>query len=290
MMVTCIGKANLDISYSIQQVHLGNNHVSLSVDLHLGGKAANVSVALKKLGIQSQLIADIGGDPFGQKITEELKTFGVISLLKVKPAMTGFTFIVVERDGKNTMFNYPGANLLLSVEDISSFKNELLSSNIIFYQSGTGNQNEIIRYLKTLRKPIFLELSEAVEPDLLSEIEFVSLNEQEAINITNTRDIDKALEKLLSYGIKNIFLKLGEKGSVHASKQGIVRKGAFKIQPVDTTGAGDSFSAGCIYGILHNLAIEKILEFANKCAAITCTRLGTVSAFPSIDEVEKLGL
>ncbi|MGC9772709.1 carbohydrate kinase family protein [Fervidobacterium islandicum] len=278
----------MDISYQVDEVHFGENHVSFSVDFHLGGKAANVSVALKKLGIQSQLIADIGNDPFGQRITEELKTFGVISLLKVKPAMTGFTFIVVESDGTNTMFNYPGANLLLSSEDVSNFEKELLSSDIVFYQTGAGNHEEIIRYLKTLRKPIFLELSEVVEIDLLDEIDFASLNKQEALNLTKERDIDRALEKLLSYGIKNIFLKLGEKGSVHASRQGIISKGAFKIKPVDTTGAGYSFSAGCIYGILHDFSVEKILEFANKCAAITCTRLGTVSAFPSIDEVEKL--
>ncbi|QAV33014.1 carbohydrate kinase family protein [Fervidobacterium changbaicum] len=286
MMVTCIGKANLDISYSIQQVHLGNNHVSLSVDLHLGGKAANVSVALKKLGIQSQLIADIGGDPFGQKITEELKTFGVISLLKVKPAMTGFTFIVVEQDGTNTMFNYIGANALLSLEDISRYESELVESDLVFYQASAGRQKEIIEYLKKLQCPIFIELSEPVEPELLNGIESISLNEEEALRVTRTENTFDALGRLLSFGVGSIFLKLGDKGAIYANRENIIYGKPYKISPVDTTGAGDAFTAGCIYGILNNMPVERILDFANKCGAITCIRRGTTEAFPTYKEVE----
>ena len=288
MIVTCIGKLNIDFNYSIDTIEIGKNHVSENVETSIGGKATNIAVALQKLGIQTQLIANIGDDELGTRAISQLQSFGVIPLINVKPGTrTGFTFIVVENDGKNTMFNYPGANGMLCVEDIAMHERKLKNSNLIFYQIGAGKSNEILSYLKTLDKPIFLELCEYVEPKILDGIDFVSLNEEEALKITNTLNTFEALSILLNLGIQNIFLKLGSKGSVYVSKEKITYGEPYTVDSIDTTGAGDAFSAGCIYGILNNFSVENILSFANKCGALTCTRKGTTTAFPTIKEVQK---
>ncbi len=288
MIVTCIGKLNIDFNYSVDTLEIGKNHVSENVETSIGGKATNIAVALRKLGIQTQLIANIGDDELSTRAISQLQSFGVIPLINVKPGTrTGFTFIVVENDGKNTMFNYPGANDMLCVEDIAVHERTLKNSDLIFYQIGAGKSDEILSYLKTLDKPIFLELCEYVEPKILGGIDFVSLNEEEASKITNTLNTFEALSILLNLGIKNILLKLGSKGSVYVSKEKITYGEPYTVDSIDTTGAGDAFSAGCIYGILNNFSVENILSFANKCGALTCTRKGTTTAFPTIEEVQK---
>lgn len=288
MTVTCIGKLNIDFNYSVDTIEIGKNHVSENVETSIGGKATNIAVALRKLGILTQLIANIGDDELGTNAISQLQSFGVIPLINVKPGTrTGFTFIVVESDGTNTMFNYLGANATLCVEDIALHEKTLKNSDIIFYQIGAGESDEILSYLKTLGKPIFLELCKYVEPKILDGIDFVSLNEEEALKITETKNTFEALSTLLDLGIKNIFMKLGAKGSIHACEEKITYGKPYTIDALDTTGAGDAFSAGCIYGILNNFPVENILSFANRCGALTCTRKGTTRAFPTIEEVQK---
>jgi len=288
MIVTCIGKLNIDFNYSTTKIEIGKNHISNNVEISLGGKGTNIAVALRKLGVQTQLIANIGDDELGTRAISQIQSFGVIPLINVKPGTrTGFTFIVVESDGKNTMFNYPGANAMLCVEDIALHEKTLKNSDIIFYQTGAGESDEIISYLKTLGKPIFLELCEYVAPKILDGVDFASLNEEEALRITETKNTFEAISILLDFGIKNIFMKLGAKGSIHACQEKITYGEPYMIDVVDTTGAGDAFSAGCIYGILNNFSVENILSFANRCGALTCTKKGTTRAFPTIEEVQK---
>ncbi|WP_448384969.1 carbohydrate kinase family protein [Fervidobacterium sp.] len=288
MIVTCIGKLNIDFNYSVDTVEIGKNHVSENVETSIGGKATNIAVALRKLSIPTQLIANVGADEFGTNVISQLESFNVIPLINVKPGTrTGFTFIVVESDGRNTMFNYPGANAMLCVEDIALHEKTLKNSDLIFYQVGAGESDEILSYLKTLDKPIFLELCEHVEPKILDGVDFASLNEEEALRITETKNTFEAISILLDFGIKNIFMKLGAKGSIHACQEKITYGEPYMIDVVDTTGAGDAFSAGCIYGILNHFPTEKILPFANKCGALTCTRKGTTMAFPTIEELQR---
>ncbi len=288
MIVTCIGKLNIDFNYSVDTVEIGKNHVSENVETSIGGKATNIAVALRKLGIPTQLIANVGADEFGTNVISQLESFNVIPLINVKPGTrTGFTFIVVESDGRNTMFNYPGANAMLCVEDIALHEKTLKNSDLIFYQVGAGESDEILSYLKTLDKPIFLELCEYVAPKILDGVDFASLNEEEALRITETKNTFEAISILLDFGIKNIFMKLGAKGSIHACQEKITYGEPYMIDVVDTTGAGDAFSAGCIYGILNHFPTEKILPFANKCGALTCTRKGTTMAFPTIEELQR---
>ncbi len=286
LTVSCVGKVNVDIFYSVDEIKINNNHVSDSTAFSLGGKAANVSVALRKLGIQTNLVSAIGDDEFGDFVLSKLRDYGVSPLVSRKSGTkTGFTFIVVDRYGNNTMFNYLGANALLAVEDLQIYEADLLSSEIIFYQSGLGP--ELLVYLKRLKRKVFVEYTEPLPPEILEGVEFVSLNEEEALRVTNRQAVDDAINSLLSLGIRNIFVKIGGRGSLYASEMKKVFADAYKVNVVDTTGAGDSFSAGCIYGILNNFSEEYILRFANKCGAITCTRKGTTEAFPILKEVHE---
>ncbi|MGC8820291.1 MAG: carbohydrate kinase family protein [Fervidobacterium sp.] len=84
--------------------------------------------------------------------------------------------------------------------------------------------------------------------------------------------IEKAIEKLLNFGIEELFRKLGAKGSLYANNNERIYKESFKIVSVDTTGAGNSFIVCVIFSLLHNNPPTKILRFSNACAALTCLK------------------
>ncbi|MCX7653424.1 MAG: PfkB family carbohydrate kinase [Fervidobacterium sp.] len=285
MSVVCIGKVNIDIFYEVENLELNQNHISNEIEMNVGGKATNVSVALSKLGIKSYLIGKIGEDEFGKIALEKLKKFGVIPLLS-RSKNTGITFIVVDRKGNSTMFNYLGANKELNIKDVLHFKEIISSSDIVFFQTGVNSQ--ILQHIKEINQNIFVELTEPMEPSLLEGIKYISLNQHELTKVTDEIDLEKALYKLYSYGIKEIFLKLGQKGSMYYSKSETIFIESLKIDAVDTTGAGDAFTAGIIYSLLNNFDKQKTLKFANACGALTCLKKGTTEAFPLLEDVFRL--
>lgn len=284
--VCCIGKLNVDFSFTVERIEVGENHISDSLYVSLGGKATNVAVALSKLGIKASMIASIGDDWLSNYALQQISEFQVNFHPIIKSGVrTGQTFVIIEESGRNTMFNYLGANSLLSAADIKNFETIICSSELVYFQ--TGMDTSILEYLITLGVPIFVEVSHPVDLELLKHAFAISMNESEALVLTSSVNVHEALEKLTSIGVKRVFLKVGDRGSYCAGLDGLIFKEAFKVDVVDTTGAGDSFSAGCIYGLLKKLPWEAILEFANACGAITCTRIGTTNAFPTLEEVRK---
>ncbi|HOQ40079.1 MAG TPA: carbohydrate kinase family protein [Fervidobacterium sp.] len=286
MTVTCIGKLNIDMFFPVSEVHINQNHISKQIDISIGGKGANVAVALSKLGIESHLIASVGKDEFGIFAYDKLLEFNVVPHLIKQPkngVRTGITFIVVDCNGNNTMFNYLGTNILLSKQNLSTYKDLLTNSDIVFLQAGLCE--DILEYLIDNKATIFLEYTERIDEKLVAGVKYASLNEHELLYVSGKDDIDSAAEHLINIGIEHIFVKLGGKGSMYISKDERICEQPLKIEPIDTTGAGDSFTAGCIYGILNNFTHKETLIFANTCGAITCTRKGTTEAFPTIEEV-----
>jgi len=282
MTVTCIGKLNVDLLYSVKEIKVNENHVSEEIYINVGGKATNVSVALAKLGVNSTLITKVGEDEFGDFALKKLKEFGV-KVIADRIERTGITFIVVDEKANNTMFNYLGANKFLCSDDVLRNEEIISKSDIVYFQSGI--EPEVLNNLKKTNKNIFLELSDFIDFEILNEIPYASMNELEALRITNTTKIEDAAKKLVSLGIEKLFIKLGSKGSLYYSENETIFCESFKINPIDTTGAGDSFTAGIIYGLLNRMPVKKILKFANACGAITCLKKGTTESFPTLKQI-----
>ncbi|MFN4223822.1 MAG: carbohydrate kinase family protein [Fervidobacterium nodosum] len=282
MTVTCIGKLNVDLFYPVKEIKVNENHVSEEIYINVGGKATNVSVALAKLGVNSTLITKVGEDEFGDFALKKLKEFGV-NVIADRIERTGITFIIVDEKANNTMFNYLGANKFLCSDDVLRNEEIISKSDIVYFQSGI--EPEVLNNLKKTNKNIFVELSEFIDLSLLNGISYASMNESEALRISNTTNVEDAADKLISLGIEKLFIKLGSKGSFYYSKKEKIFCESFKINPIDTTGAGDSFTAGIIYGLLNRMPVKKILKFANACGAITCLKKGTTESFPTLQQI-----
>lgn len=286
MRVCCVGKLNIDVFFQVRSVQLGENHVSREVSVSLGGKATNVAVALAKLGVEAHLVSLVGDDVFGDFALDMLEHFRKYGLVNhVERAIgerTGTTFVVLDGSGQNTMFNFLGANARLSSTHLERWIDVLSTADLVYAQSGLDGS--IYEFLLSHCRSTFLELTE--RNGRAADFDYVSLNLEEAKRLTGEVALLDVARSLVREGLRVVFLKLGADGSAYLSSKGeIIRVKAPKIAPVDTTGAGDAFSACCIYGILKGWPVDRILAFANACGALTCLRVGTTVAFPTMAEV-----
>ncbi len=295
--VIVAGKMNLDVFYYVDEFKEGDNNVARDGKFDLGGKGANVSVALKKLGVEVSITGCIGNDFAGEFMKKKLDEYGVdTSHLKICDGESGRTAIVVERDGENTMFNYPGVNANFTPDMIDWTLIE--EGDVLFVQFGIPADTvfEITSMAKRAGMMVYVDPSYPSEVpwDAFSYFDYIAPNEREILRITGKNDVEKAVKQFFKRGVETVLLKLGEKG-VRIYGEKIVKDiEAFETDVVDTTGAGDSFNACFIYGKLRRMTDEECAVLGNVCASITISRMGTSSAFPTLDEVreriEELGL
>ncbi|QTA37285.1 carbohydrate kinase family protein [Thermosipho ferrireducens] len=261
--VFCVGKTNLDIYYYVEKITQEANHVAKEFTVSPGGKATNVAILLSKLGINVALVSALGNDTFGKKVSQLLSKENLKYIPKLKDAPTALTSIIIEKDGKNTMFHNLGANACLTPDDIPPL------NKYTYVQTGIPVKT-IISVIQTAPK-VFVELSEPSQFEKLKnylwKVDCVSLNEEEINSIFKHNNIDRNINSFLKY-TPRVLLKMGEKGILFKEKNGTcVNQPAIKTNIVNTTGAGDAVSAGYIYGVIKGWDINETLKFCVKLAS-----------------------
>ena len=111
---------------------------------------------------------------------------------------------------------------------------------------------------------------------------------RELMNNGNSFEPEKTIMRMKSFGAKAVTITLGDKGSITASGNEVFQTPAFKVDVVDTTGAGDVFHGGYIYGLLQKWDIKNVVRFASAFAALKCKKLGGRAGIPTLEEVENL--
>ena len=251
-----------------------------------GGKGANQSVAIAKLGGDISILGAVGDDNFGKNLSDSLSSnkVNIDNLIIKKNVSTGIAFITVIESGANNIIVSQGANALITKEDIEE---ELINKyDIIVMQLEIPL--EIAKYSakisKKLNKIVVLNPSPAIKLDkeFLSYIDILIPNETE-INIIG------GIDYVFDCGVKNIILTLGKKGCELITKENnkINRKtfNAYNVEVVDTTAAGDSFLGGIVRMLAEDKTIEEAIIFAMKVANITVTRKGAIDSIPTYEEV-----
>ena len=291
-----VGHALVDIRIVVDRFPAPDEEaVVLSQTWGAGGSAVNTAIDGSRLGLRTAVIAKIGFDSFGRIIVDELLREGVdISGLRVSSTgRTGFTIVVIDRDGNIVMYGFKGVAEEL---DPSEVDNEIISTaryvHIASLRLDTSLKvAEIARKAsakiswdpgRVLAKKGLKELEK-----MIKSVDIVLVNKVEASAITGL-DIDKYRESakiLKDLGPELVVVKLGSRG-VYAFGDGVDEEvPAVKVdRVVDTTGAGDAFAAGLIAGILRGYSLRKALLYANAVAALKITKLGSHEA-PTHKEV-----
>lgn len=300
--VVAVGDANVDLIAPVESFPGKGGEVSTGkLNKCAGGSAANLCVALARLGLDSQFIGRVGDDPLGHFLIDNFRKEKVdISQLQIdRKVGTGLQFIAITRDGERTMYGFRGANIYLSADEIDMGP---VKSSRVLHISGYAllsdpQRKTTMKILKVARGAgALVSLDVGVLPatrvanrvcSILRYVDILFLGEREASALVGTKKPEKAAKDLLKFGPKIVALKLGEKGCFILTEMERVRSPAFPIKVVDTTGAGDAFDAGFLTGVIREWGLKRTARFANALGSLSTTKIGAQSALPNRREVKR---
>ena len=298
--IIVIGSSNTDMV--IKSAHLpapGETILGGEFFMNPGGKGANQAVAAAKLGGEVVFVAKVGDDIFGQEAVQGFKNEGInTDFIVVDPRNpSGVATIMVDDQGENCIAVASGANGTLSPADIDKALARIDAADVLLMQLETPIPT--IDYAASAGSEKWRTVilnpapAQALSDDLLAKLDVITPNETEAeiltgIKVENTTDAEKAALALREKGVGTVIITLGSQGAfvVADSFTGMVP--VRKVNAVDTTAAGDTFNGALAVGMANGLPIEAAVEFANKAASVSVTRLGAQASAPRLEELEGL--
>lgn len=260
----------------------------------VGGSAANVAIGIKRLGGAEGLLGKVGMDAFGRMAIDELMKEGVsLEWIKIDPkSETGFTIVIINKNGDLAMYGKKGASEELSPEEVSAIKVE--GYNFVHIASlRIDSSLAAAKLAKSVGATVSFDPGrELINKGLkhispiLQYTDILLLNIREANILTGCERIEEATERLLKAGAGGAIIKLGGEGVYYRIGRESGRVPAFKVKAIDTTGAGDAFASGFLIRMGEGADPEESVRFGNAVAAMKVTRLGS-HEIPLRKEVEK---
>lgn len=308
--VICIGAALVDIVAQVDRHPHDDDEVFVSqLNLFSGGAAANTAYACGKMGLSVAFIGKLGeADVFNNKIVNDFKEGSVeTKLIKYSTFYkTGTTYIVLNSKGERRIYAYSGAANYLSKNDILE---EQISGTKLIFLSSLRNIEPFIYASKLSRNykipvvlnPGMLIVEQGFDSikELLEKVDILILSKNEFKTLFNFREnnLSKNLIKensttLFSLGIKVIIITLGKKGAFLLTPKHREIIQPLKVEKVlDTTGAGDAFSAGFIFGLLQNFRLtfehlKSYTKIGNFVAGHCIQKLGARNGIPERKELD----
>ena len=294
-----IGSINMDLVLNVHSVPVaGESCLADRYRYFAGGKGANQAAAAARLGALVTFIGKIGNDANGLQLLETQKAFGVdTACVKTDPsAPTGLAVVMVEPDGKNRILVCPGSNMLLTPEDVVPVI-ESGSFDVVILQLEIP-QETVITACRAARKrniPVILDMGPAQVFPLqeIAGVAILSPNETETLALcgilpdTEEKAREAAMRLMDKSNAGYVVIKRGAYGAYVYGK-GVDRNfDAPKVTAVDTTAAGDAFTAALAIGYMATGDIGKAAVYANRVGALSVTRAGAQASLPSYAEVEE---
>lgn len=255
-----------------------------------GGPTATALVTLSRLGVRTAFSGRAGDDDFGERIREGLLAEGVdcSHLLTDAGRTSQFAFIAVEEgSGRRNIFWSRGSARPLSPSELDE---DLIRGCRILHLDGLQQEASLAAARLAREAGVTTVLDGGTFREgtdgLLPFIDHLVVSETFALQATGREEPRSALEILLSRGAQAVTVTFGERGSRTLSRDGEeFHQPAFPVDAVDTTGCGDVFHGGYIYGMLQGWDLRRSVRFAAACAALKTRALGGRTAIPSLSEV-----
>ena len=296
MKVLCFGSLNIDYTYKVPHfVKKGETLASERLQVFGGGKGLNQSVALAKAGTEVYHAGSIGQD--GLFLLDMLQDAGAnTDFVKILDTVrTGNAIIQNDKSGDNCIILYGGANQAITREQVDEVMSHFESGDYLVLQNEINELGYIVEKAHEKGMIIVLNPSPMNEKILalpLDVINYFILNEVEAAQILGKEDKGEesweqiADDLLKKFPQATIVLTMGSEGSVFKNQKETVCQSLYKVQAVDTTAAGDTFSGYFIGGILGGLSAKEAMDQASKASAIAVTRKGAAPSIPLLAEVQ----
>jgi len=289
--IAVVGSANVDLTtFNDRFPKPGETIFGQKFDLGFGGKGANQAVAARLCGAEVFMIARVGDDLFGPATIKNFESLGIdASQVRQVPGLSsGVAPIFVDPSGQNRIIVVKGANDALKPADVDAAASVLKSADCIVLQFEIPLETVYytVKFARANNIRCILNPAPAqpIQASQISDLEYFVPNESEAEAITGipVRDLDsakQAAQKLLSSGIRRILITLGANGSLLAGPEGMEHVPAFKVDSVDSTGAGDAFIGSFATFLGEGHSEREAVRRANLYAGLSTTGVGTQKSF-----------
>lgn len=291
-----VGSINKDLILNMQRVpDVGENLLGTAYGYANGGKGANQATALARLGAKVKMIGKVAEDENGKTLLENLQNEGIdTSCVSKNGSSTGLAVIILDGEGKNRIVVYEGANAEIEPENaVKSI--ETNSLDLLLVQFETNEDVVISSVNAAIKKGITTVIdcgpAKAFDLEKMHGATIVSPNESETKALTgiypdSAENILNASKILIERSkAKYIVLKLGAKGCSIWDGKTITLLPAYKSEVIDTTAAGDCFTAAMALEYLNSGDILKACDMGNKAGSIAVSRMGAQDSMPIYEEI-----
>lgn len=296
--IIVIGSSNIDMD--VRTSHLpapGETILGGEFFMNQGGKGANQAVAVKRLGGNLIFVAKLGNDILGQQSVDYFKKEGIDTkyITLDENSASGVALISVDDHAENSIVVASGANMLLNEQDVDKVVEEMCEGDILLMQLEIPIQTVEYAARRAFEKGVKVVLNPAparsLPKELLRYLFMITPNRIEAemltgIKIVNDADAERVAKEISAMGVQNIIVTLGSKGCLVREGDTSYCVDAFKVEPVDTTAAGDTFNGALCVGLAEGMNLRQAAVMASKASSVAVTRMGAQSSIPHRKELD----
>ncbi|MDR0271685.1 ribokinase [Paenibacillus sp.] len=299
MDIAVIGSNMVDlISYIDKMPKEGETLEAPDFKIGCGGKGANQAVAAAKMGSKVMMMTKVGDDLFADNTIKNLQNYGIDTefTTKVSGTSSGVAPIFVDQESKNRILIIKGANQYLLPEDIDNAAEKLKTCSLIVLQLEIPLQTvyRAIEFGNEHGIPVILNpapASKELDLDYVLKCDYFIPNESEleiltGMPVDSKEQIRAAASTLVDKGIKNVIVTMGSRGVMWLMKDKVYTIDSFKVNAIDTTGAGDSFIGCFAHYLVKDGDVLQALKMATAFAALSVTKQGTQISYPSAEELK----
>lgn len=296
--ILVIGSINMDFIVNVKRSpEVGETVLADGMKLMPGGKGANQAYAAGKLGGQVAMLGAVGRNSYGEQLSASLQKAGVDTgeLKRNDSCPTAIALVYVNESGDNSIVVVPGANATVDEAYIDEKKSLMEACDIVIMQLEIPVNTVLYaaRMAHGMGKTVILDPAPAA-PDLPDELflyaDYMKPNETELEILTGAGRVSRreAMSQLKNRGVKNVIVTLGSAGCVYLDEENNFGEvPGEKVNVIDSTGAGDCFTAAFAVALAKGEGMEEALRFATGAAAVSTTRAGAQPSYPDLEEVKK---
>ena len=292
------GALNMDKLYRVNRIATAEEEsFVIEFEEASGGSAANTMVGLARLGCKVSFIGKVADDREGKMLLEDFRREGVDTngIIMTKRGRSGTAMSFVDEKGERALYVDSGVNDTIEFNEISkecAFQTRFLHLTSFVGEKSFQTQKKLVENLpKTVK--VSLDIGElyarkglkALEP-IMNRTFVMMPNAKELQILTKKADYKRNAEVLLEKGVKIVAVKLGNKGCYVTDGKASSMVEAFKVKAVDTTGAGDAFCAGFLYGLISGKSLHECGRIGNFVASKCIMKMGARPGFPRIEDLK----
>ncbi|WP_027109063.1 ribokinase [Lacticigenium naphthae] len=287
--ITVVGSISTDfIIQTDKRPQVGETVEGKDFSTAFGGKGANQAVAAARLGAEVSMIGTVGKDTFADELLGNLKASGIFTgnVERVTELPSGSAVITI-KEGDNAIIYIPGANNALTAERIGQLQPDLKTNDLVIVQNEVpvAAIEELVRVCTEVEVPILYNPAPArgLSAEAIEQVRFITPNETEFEVLFP----GEKMEDVLAQYPNKLLITAGSQGVYYHDGTQVKLVPANKVEPVDTTGAGDTFNGAFAVAWSAGLSIEESIRFGNLAASLAIQKMGAQTGIPTLEEMKR---